>query len=86
MVGSSALSPDRKRPATVDSSSSPQQHELGTSRSVSHEKSFSNAELPPADTAGWSRGVFTPRTLEACKREGILPQDLMCASHVFAWN
>ena len=79
MVGSPAASPDRRRPATVEPTASPQQqHGLSTSRSLAHEKSFSDADLPPADTAGWSKGAFTPRTLEACKREGILPQDLQC--------
>ena len=72
-----AASPDRKRPASVQPVASPQeQHALGTSRSVTNEKSFSATDLAPADTAGWAKGVFTPRTLEACKREGILPHDL----------
>jgi hypothetical protein len=61
----------------VQPAASPQeQRALSTSRSVANEKSFTGADLPPADTAGWAKGLFTPRTLEACKREGILPQDL----------
>ncbi len=74
-----AASPERKRPATVEPTASPPHHHaLSTSRSVVNEKSTGDvgAELPPADTAGWAKGVFTPRTLEACKREGIMPQDL----------
>jgi hypothetical protein len=53
MVGSPAASPDRRRPATVEPTASPQQqHGLSTSRSLAHEKSFSDADLPPADPAG----------------------------------
>ncbi len=79
MVGSHSASPERRRPATVEPNASPQLHNgLTTSRTVVSEKSFSDADLAPADTAGWAKGAFTPRTLEACKREGILPQDLQC--------